>query len=134
MVASTASISTRTRLAVELQALVIDYKSGSPPRDFKNTLQPYLYPWMVSKLLDADPLGFLYVSIRQNAHEGALAREIAGIAPEGVRLDWTSEAHRALRRAQEAIRGIEAGEWARIGERCPQWCGHRLLSETGVRA
>lgn len=125
------------------ELLVIDYKLTGAGSKGKWHLQPYLYPDMAAKDLAAKPLGFIYVSLRDgsatgwlNGSEPDLAAQLSAHGGQ-VSPDWSYRADAAFAAAEAAIAGIEAGEWAALGERgngrCEdRWCPHHLLSDTGA--
>lgn len=119
------------------QIMVIDYKSGRTPNGCSYVLQPYLYPAMATRLDDevgGEVAGFVYVSLRYGALSGSLAAPIDGLAgAPGIELNWHQASQKAFKQAEQAVRGIESGQWSEIGSDCSDWCAHHLLSTTGVQ-
>lgn len=107
--------------------LLIDWKTGALPSMSKDNLQASLYPLLAAQRLGQEPRGFLYISLRTGEYSGLTT---APLFPD-IRPSWSAFSARGLRRAEEAIRRIESGEWKTIGERCGDWCPHHLLSPTG---
>jgi len=117
------------------QLLVLDYKSNpsvsASPKPWQ--LQPFLYPWMASRQLQAEPLGFLYVSLRDGSRRGWLRSRLPELTGPEIDYGWERQAAGARQRVEAAIKGIEEGRWSAIGRGCDRrWCPHTWLSDTGV--
>lgn len=109
------------------EVLVIDYKNRRPSSHTAARLQPFLYPLMAAWSTGAEPLGFLYLSIAHGSAEGHLRYPMAGL--EHLPLDWNKKKDAALLKTQEAIYGIEGGEWNIRGKNCGRSCPHHLLGD-----
>jgi RecB family exonuclease len=118
--------------------LVIDYKNRRgvkrPSLEQQPTeLQSVLYPLLAERSLGHPAAGMLYVSIFHGAHAGISRAALPGIDNTHVAPIFEAAAVRALDRAAEAIERIRAGQVDQIGDACPAWCPHRLISDTAGR-
>lgn len=112
--------------------LILDYKLGKKPGGTvsKTALQHVLYPIMAGQHYNADPLGLLYVSIRFVDHDGILTEVIDGVDDRFVSYKWREAKEKALGQVEQAIADIEAGLVLDVGDNCPEWCSHQLISQT----
>ena len=111
--------------------LIIDYKSGRRPnRNHKTEFQSSLYPLLAEKKYGQKPLGLIYVSIRFNDHDGLLNGPIPQISNQHTRHDWQKESEKVVSTINDLITKIEDGDFLEIGKNCPDWCGHKSISQT----
>jgi RecB family exonuclease len=116
--------------------LVIDYKNRRalrrPAESAQVTsLQETLYPLMAERALGEDALGMVYVSIYHGDHAGVAASHVEHLDNGKVAFGpLQARQQLALDAVAQAIEQIRAGEVTRVGDSCPSWCPHRLISET----
>lgn len=115
--------------------VIIDYKThrraptSAHPDPYE--LQPYLYGLMLAA--PQRILGALYLSLSTLTYSAdwnttPVDLPLRPAGKHAVRTAWAEHAERAVDAAKRAIAGIQAGNFAAVGEQCPPWCSHRLLT------
>jgi len=113
----------------EGRLLIIDYKRSGA----YGQLQKVLYPELAAATFQLPVAGFAYLSINQRR-----LQLTSNVFPENIPAELLTDyqpmdkvRHKALEQAGAAIEGIRSGQWFTIGNNCPPWCQHRLLSRSG---